>query len=70
MVGCPYAERRREWRADHGARAIKRIVDIEVSIAALANEDLLDLADIFLNQPHAPLSQMTAAEMAKRHLGL
>jgi hypothetical protein len=43
-------KRRRKWRADPGARAIKRLANIEASIAALANEDLLDLVDIFLDR--------------------
>jgi hypothetical protein len=48
-------KRRRKWRADPGARAIKRIANIEASVAALADEDLLDLADIFLGKPDARL---------------
>lgn len=61
---------RTKWRADRGSRAIKRIADIEASIAALADDDLLDLADIFVSQPLAALGSIASAEMAKRKIGL
>jgi hypothetical protein len=59
-----------KWRADRGARAIKRLAEIETSIAGLSNEDLLDLADIFVGKPAAPLSDIASAEMTKRNIRL
>lgn len=47
-----------------------RLAEIEVSIAALKDEDLLDLADIFAREALAPLKEMAAAEMLKRNLSL
>ena len=61
---------RTKWRADRGSRALKRLTDIEVSIVALADEDLLDLADIFGGQEQTPLSEIAASEMRKRNIRL
>jgi hypothetical protein len=49
-------------------RAGARLADIEASIAALVNEDLLDLADIFAGQPQTVLAELATAEMGKRKL--
>ncbi|MES3153929.1 hypothetical protein O6Y00_16140 [Sphingomonas faeni] len=46
------------------------IASIEGSIAALENEDLLDLADIFRLQAESPIAEMAAAEMKKRGITL
>lgn len=61
---------RTKWRADRGSRAIKRIASIEGSIAALKDDDLLDLADIFVGSPQTVLAELASAEMAKRKIGL
>ncbi|MGA1798615.1 hypothetical protein VH567_07525 [Sphingomonas sp. 4RDLI-65] len=52
------------------AQAAAMLSDIETSIAALKDEDLLDLADIFAREAPSPLTPMAAAEMAKRGLSL
>lgn len=52
------------------AQAAATLSDIEASIAALKDEDLLDLADIFAREAPSPLKPMIAAEMAKRGLSL
>ncbi len=43
---------------------------IEASILKLADEDLLDLADIFKAAPETPLWTMASTEMLKRNLRL
>jgi hypothetical protein len=52
------------------ARVAERLAAIEASVVALDDEDLLDLADIFLRQPATPLQELAAAEMAKRKIAL
>ncbi|HEU0066907.1 MAG TPA: hypothetical protein VFQ57_06675 [Sphingomonas sp.] len=52
------------------ARAAARLADIQASIAALNDDDLLDLADIFGGDAQTPLKEMAGAEMAKRNLSL
>jgi hypothetical protein len=61
---------RLNWRADRGARAIKSLAEIDASILALNDEDLLDLADIFLLNPDSPVARTASAEMARRNLAL
>jgi hypothetical protein len=61
---------RTKWRCDRGGRALKRLAEIEASIAALQNNDLLDFADIFGEQPRMPLGEIAAAEMARRKISL
>lgn len=56
--------------SDRSERAVQRLADIEASIAALASEDLLDLADIFKEEPRTPLGDIAFAEMAKRNITL
>jgi hypothetical protein len=51
-----------------GSRALHRLGAIEASIAALHNEDLLDLADIFPSKQGTPLGEIASVEMAKRGL--
>ena len=63
-------KKRTTWRADHGSRALKQLNEIETSIAALANDDLLDLADIFIGQSDTPLGKIAAAEMLRRDIAL
>lgn len=59
-----------KWRATRGTRALKRLNDIEASIRALQDNDLLDLADIFPEQPQTLLGDIAAAEMTKRQITL
>jgi len=47
-----------------------RVAAIEASIAALGDEDLLDLADIFVDRDPSPLREMTQDEMRRRHISL
>jgi hypothetical protein len=55
-------------RAARAERTVVRLADIEASIAALVDEDLLDLADIFAGQPQTVLAELATAEMGKRKL--
>lgn len=59
-----------KWRATSATRALKRLEEIEASITALQDNDLLDFADIFVGQQQAALGEMAAAEMAKRNISL
>jgi hypothetical protein len=51
-------------------RMFDRIAAIEASIAALGDEDLLDLADIFVDRDPSPLREMTQDEMRRRNISL
>jgi hypothetical protein len=57
-------------RAADQALALRRLDNIEESITALGNEDLLDLADIFAGDTQTPLSILAAAEMDRRKIKL
>jgi hypothetical protein len=57
-------------RAAQAERAIARLAEVEASVAALVDEDLLDLADIFSGETRTPLGEMASAEMRKRNLSL
>jgi len=57
-------------RAAQGERAVDELAEINKSITALNNEDLLDLADIFSREPRPLLGDMAFAELAERHLSL
>ncbi|MGY2737245.1 hypothetical protein [Sphingomonas sp. UYP23] len=59
---------RPKWRADRGARALKKVSEIEASIVALHDEDLLDLYDIFAEAATSALGKLAAHEMARRNL--
>ena len=61
---------RAKRQAVESARAVVRLAEIQASISALNDEDLLDLADIFADAGDAPLAAMAAAEMMKRGLSL
>lgn len=67
---APMPRDRTQWRADQGARALKRIRAIEVSIKALPDEDLLDLADIFGGSNTTPLGAIACGEMKRRNIAL
>lgn len=51
-------------------RALDRLAAVEASVAALGDEDLLDLADIFAAGDPTPLREMAGAEMRRRNLSL
>ncbi len=51
-------------------RALDRLAAVEASVVALADEDLLDLADIFAAGDPTPLRNMAEAEMRRRNLSL
>jgi hypothetical protein len=44
--------------ADRGDHAVRRLIEIEASIASLSNEDLRDFADIFKAEPRPPVGDM------------
>jgi hypothetical protein len=52
------------------AGTASRLVEIQSSITVLADEDLLDLADIFSEETMTPLLEIASAEMVKRNLRL
>ena len=51
-------------------QAVAQVADIHASIALLNDEDLLDLADIFVEAPPSTLKGIAAAEMRKRNIRL
>jgi hypothetical protein len=53
-----------------GDRAVERLAEIETSITRLADNDLLDLADIFKAEPRTPIGEMAFLEMARRSISL
>lgn len=55
-------------QAAKAERTSGQLADIAASIAALVDDDLLDLADIFASQPQTVLAELAAAEMGKRNL--
>jgi len=57
-----------KWRADHGARALKTVRQIEEAIVVLGDEDLLDLHDIFLGTPNSTLGEIAGREVQRRGL--
>jgi hypothetical protein len=61
---------RSKRRAAETGRALDRLAAVEASVAALADEDLLDLADIFAAGDPTPLREMAQAEMRRRNLSL
>ena len=61
---------RTKRRAIETGRALDRLAAVEASVAALGDEDLLDLADIFAVGEPTPLREMAEAEMRRRDLRL
>ncbi|RXD07587.1 hypothetical protein EQZ23_06140 [Sphingomonas sp. UV9] len=57
-------------RTVEGAQAVAQLAAIHASIAALNDEDLLDLADIFAQETSGTIKAMAGAEMTKRSLSL
>jgi hypothetical protein len=62
--------RRIRRAAARGERAVERLAEIEASIRALPDDDLLDLADIFKDARVTPLGESAFAEMTRRNLSL
>lgn len=56
--------------ATRSERALARLCAIEASVAALGDDDLLDLADIFARGASTPLREMAGVEMQRRNLSL
>ena len=54
--------------AERARRAIALLAEIESSVGTLNDNDLLDLADIFLPTKDTPLAKMATGEMARRKL--
>lgn len=52
------------------ASALAEIAAVRQSIAALGDDDLLDLADIFAHAAPTPLKTMAATEMLGRNISL
>jgi len=51
-------------------RTRKSLAAVEASIVALTDEDLLDLADIFIRSEPTPLREMAESEMRRRGISL
>ena len=51
-------------------QALARLAAVELSVVALGDEDLLDLADIFAAGAPSPLRDMAEAEMGRRNISL
>jgi hypothetical protein len=56
--------------ADRGDHGVRRLAEIEGSIADLSNDDLLDLTDIFKAEPRSPIGDMAFVDMALRNISL
>ena len=59
---------KRKWQADRGDRALKSINGIKAEIAALNDEDLLDLQDIFAGSKGSTLGAWASDEIQHRNL--
>jgi hypothetical protein len=70
MLGEAMLKTRRRRLDRLNETAVQRLAQIEASIAALPDEDLLDLADIYKDKPHTPLGEIASAEMARRSISL
>jgi hypothetical protein len=57
-------------KSAQNADAITRLAKIEASIAGLEDDDLIDLADIFLEKPDTDIALYASAEMARRKISL
>lgn len=56
--------------AIRSASAAQHLADIQATIIDLADEDLLDLADIFQSKLKGPIAEMAAARNGKRNISL
>ena len=57
-------------KAADAERVIKQLAEIRTSIAALEDEDLLDLADIFSDGTKTTLGDLASSEMRRCKLSL
>jgi hypothetical protein len=56
--------------AAEAARAATQVAEIQASIMALNDEDLLDLADIFSGRSGTILGDVASTELKRRNLSL
>jgi hypothetical protein len=70
MIAAHMLKTRMKRLTDRGGRAVGRLAEIETSITGLADDDLLDLANIFKADPHTPIGDMAFVEMARRNISL
>lgn len=56
--------------AADAANAVAQMAKIRASIGALNDEDLLDLADIFVGKASTFITDIASAEMKQRNLSL
>ena len=56
--------------ARRNKEAVRRLDEIELSIATLSDDDLLDLADIFQAEPRGTLGEIAWTEMGRRNISL
>ena len=68
MLGANDAERHAQVRANPGAKALRTVREIEATIVALGDEDLLDLQDIFAEAPTSALGTLASDEVRRRGL--
>lgn len=57
-------------RAAEGAGAVRQLAEIRAAIAALVDDDLLDLADIFSGETQTWLGEVATTEVKRRNLSL
>lgn len=70
MLGRAMLKTRRRRLDRQGDAAMQRLAEIEASIVTLADEDLLDLADIYKSEQGTSLAKMAFTEMARRGISL
>ena len=70
MLGRAMLKTRRKRLDRQSEAAMQRLAEIEASILTLADEDLLDLADIYNGKPRSSLARIAFAEMARRGISL
>jgi len=70
MIESHMLKTRMKRVANRGDHAVRRLAEIEASIANLSKEDLLDLADIFKDEPRSPIGDTAFVEMARRNISL
>lgn len=70
MLEARMLRKRIKRLTDRGDRAAERLAAIETSIRHLADDDLLDLADIFKAEPRTPIGEIAFLEMARRDIRL
>ena len=56
--------------ARRNEEAARRLAEIELSITALSENDLLDLGDIVQTEPRGALGEIAWTEMGRRNISL